>query len=1340
MMENLLRAKGLWGIVERGIGEPVDNAALTENQRALLDEVRTKDHQVKHYLFQALDREVFEQILDRRSSKIIWESMKKKFGGNQKVKKTTCNALRRDFELLEMKKSESIDQYIARVTQVSNKLRGNGEVMPDSKIVAKIMRTLTERFNYICVSIEESTNMEEISVDELQSTLTMHEQKFKRFQKEEDDQILKVEDKFGSRSRGKGRNTFEIDQAFKVEDRFGSSSRGRDRNAFGRSRGGGRQPFNKSAIECFKCHKFGHFQYECPLWNKEAHYTTCEEEDDILLMAQADQYGEEKDEVWCLDSGCSNHMCRSEDLFSVLDKTFKHSVKLGNNTKLIVAGKGIVKLRLNNVLYAVGEVYFVPELKNNLLSVGQLQEKGLTIMFKEGKCSVTHPKRGEILQTNMKTNRMFKIISEVQDYGETEEHCLQTTTKDITTLWHERLGHLNYNSLHNLKNKKMVHGLPEFKSDNLTCNSCVNGKQTRSGFPKEATWRASKPLELIHSDLCGPITPMSSSGKRYFLTFIDDFSRKCWIYVLENKSDAFTHFKYFKSMVENDANAKIKCLRTDRGGEFNSAEFDEYCKTNGIKRHLTTAYTPQQNGVAERKNRTLMNMVRSMMSGKNMPKKFWPEAVNWSCYVLNRCPTSSVEGMTPQEAWSGNKPSVEHLRIWGCLAHVHVPKPGRVKLDDRSKTCIFLGLNEGTKGYRLFDVQTERVVISRDVLFEEDKQWNWNEQQAETGKTTSGWSNIDDTILEESPIDHDDEPVDDQDNEAPAQVVDQNADQLDANEGSPVQGRATTRQGRAIRQPRWMGDYVTGEEVSDDEVNIVLGSNVEDPLYFEEANLEEKWRKAMQSEIESIERNNTWSLTTLPQGSKKIGVKWIYKTKTDEAGNITKHKARLVAKGYSQREGVDYTEVFAPVAKMDTVRMILSIAAHKNWKIYQLDVKSAFLQGEIEEEVYVSQPPGFEVIGKEDHVYKLHKALYGLKQAPRAWFSKIEAHFMKTGFKNSDNEQTLFTKRSETGSIIIVSMYVDDLIYTGNDYKMMMMFKESMVKVFEMTDLGNMNYFLGIEVRQTQAGIFIGQKKYAEEILKRFAMDDCNSVLCPMLPGTTFDKDIGGRQIDETYYKQIVGSLMYLTNTRPDMTFAVSILSRFMSKPTELHLQLAKRVLRYLKGTTDYGIYYQRDKNAGLLAYTDSDYAGDKYDRKSTSGYAFLISNGAVAWSSKKQPIVALSTTEAEFIAAAVCACQGIWMKKILRELDHSPGSCIHIKCDNSSTIKLSKNPVLHGRSKHIDIRFHFLRNLTKEGKIALEFCGTTDQVADILTKPLKNDSFMKLRSVLGVRSSTEIS
>ncbi|GAA0167070.1 hypothetical protein LIER_22083 [Lithospermum erythrorhizon] len=312
LMENLLRAKGLWSAVEMGHTEPLDTDMLNENQKALLDESRIRDYQVKHYLFQALDREVFEQILDRSTAKIIWESLKKKFGGNEKIKKSMRNTLRREFELLEMKKGETIDSYFARVTTVSNKLRTNGDDISELKIVEKILRTLTDQFTYVVVSIEESSNIEEMTVDELQSTLYSHEQKFNKGIKAEEDQVLKVEDRPFMRGRGRG------------------SVRGRGR---------GRPVFNKATIECFKCHNLGHFQYECPKWNKQANYVALEEDDELLLMAEVEEIKEKYEDVWFIDSGCSNHMCNREDMFFNLDKNFSHFVKLGNNTKMLVAGK-----------------------------------------------------------------------------------------------------------------------------------------------------------------------------------------------------------------------------------------------------------------------------------------------------------------------------------------------------------------------------------------------------------------------------------------------------------------------------------------------------------------------------------------------------------------------------------------------------------------------------------------------------------------------------------------------------------------------------------------------------------------------------------------------------------------------------------------------------------------------------------------------------------------------------------------------------------------------------------------------------------------------------------------
>ena len=439
-----------------------------------------------------------------------------------------------------------------------------------------------------------------------------------------------------------------------------------------------------------------------------------------------------------------------------------------------------------------------------------------------------------------------------------------------------------------------------------------------------------------------------------------------------------------------------------------------------------------------------------------------------------------------------------------------------------------------------------------------------------------------------------------------------------------------------------MEDYETGEGLSEDEVftNLVMFVD-RDPVLFASAVKCDKWRAAMDAEIEAIEKNSNQQLMELPPGGKKIGVKWVYQTKSNENGEVYKYKARLVAKGYSQQHGIDYSEVFAPVARLDTVRLVVSLVAKKQWQIYQLDVKSAFLHGKLSEDVFVEQPPGYVVKGEEQKLYKLKKALYGLKQAPRAWYSLIESYFMKEGFQKCPYEHTLFLKKSERG-ILIVCLYVDDLIFSGNDESMFSKFKQSMMAEFDMTDLGRMRYFLGIEVHQKGDGIFLSQRKYTQEVLERFGMEDCNPVHNPIVPGLKMVRDENGVKVDGTMYKQIVGSLMYLIATRPDIVYSVNLISRFMEHPTQLHLVAAKRILRYLKGTLGFGMFYKKGGKLKLIGYTDSDYAGDVEDRKSTSGYVFMLSSGAISWSSKKQPIVTLSTTEAEFITAASCSCQAI--------------------------------------------------------------------------------------------------
>jgi hypothetical protein len=418
---------------------------------------------------------------------------------------------------------------------------------------------------------------------------------------------------------------------------------------------------------------------------------------------------------------------------------------------------------------------------------------------------------------------------------------------------------------------------------------------------------------------------------------------------------------------------------------------------------------------------------------------------------------------------------------------------------------------------------------------------------------------------------------------------------------------------------------------------------------------------------------------------------------------------------------------------MDTVRMILSLSTQNQWKIFQMDVKSAFLNGVLEEEVYVEQPLGYLQQGNEGKVYKLKKALYGLKQAPRAWYTRIDTYFINNGFRRSPYEHALYVKANKDGDVIIVCLYVDDLIFTGNNSRLLAEFKENMSTQFEMTDMGLMSYFLGIELKQTNEGIFISQKKYAADILKKFKMESCKPMLTPMEERLKLEKESGGNLVNSTNFRKLVGSLRYLTATRPDIVYGVGLISRFMDSPRQSHWQAAKRILRYVKGTIDEGIFYSSSAKLELIGYTDSDWAGETETRKSTSGYVFHLSTGVFSWSSKKQQVVALSTAEAEYIAATNCATQAVWLRRMLSELQYQQDGPTKIFCDNKSTIALTKNPVFHGRSKHIDIKHHYIRDLIRDKEIVVEYCTSEDQIADIFTKPLKTNLFLKMKNLLGM-------
>jgi hypothetical protein len=524
---------------------------------------------------------------------------------------------------------------------------------------------------------------------------------------------------------------------------------------------------------------------------------------------------------------------------------------------------------------------------------------------------------------------------------------------------------------------------------------------------------------------------------------------------------------------------------------------------------------------------------------------------------------------------------------------------------------------------------------------------------------------------------------------------------------------------------------VTRKQLASFSTNHAFVSFIE-PKKVYEALEDHDWIDAMHEELNNFKRNKVWKLVPRPNGCKNvIGTKWVFKNKQDSNGIVIRNKARLVAQGYSQVEGVDFGETYAPVARLESIRILLAYASHHNFKLQQMNVKSAFLNGPINELVYVKQPPGFEDPNHPDHVYKLDKALYGLKQAPRAWYEHLREFLVDRGFQVGVIDPTLFTKKVG-GNLFICQLYVDDIIFGSTNNAFNDEFAKLMTSKFEMSMMGELKYFLGFEVKQYREGTFVNQAKYTQDMLKRFTMMELKPYKTPMSTSVDLHTDTEGNDVDQKLYRSMIGSLLYLCASRPDIMFSVGKCARYQAAPKESHLVAVKRIFRYLLHTPNFGLWYPKGSSFHLMGYSDADYAGEKKDRKSTSGSCQFLGRSLVCWSSKKQNCVALSTTEAEYISAASCCAQLLWMVQTMKDYGIN-FTKVPLLCDNESAIKIAHNPVQHAKTKHIEVRHHFIREHVERGNIDLSFVGTKDQLADIFTKALDEPRFRELRNELNV-------
>ncbi|KAD3338048.1 hypothetical protein E3N88_33569 [Mikania micrantha] len=785
-------------------------------------------------------------------------------------------------------------------------------------------------------------------------------------------------------------------------------------------------------------------------------------------------------------------------------------------------------------------------------------------------------------------------------------------------------------------------------------------------------------------------------------------------------------------LVENQTGRKIKKIRSDNGLEFCSGLFNQFCRENGISRHLTVPGTPQQNGLVERMNRTLLDKVRCMLISSGLPQNFWAEAVMTAAYLVNRSPSSAIEMKCPMEKWSNKSPDYGVLRVFGSVCYAHI---NQGKLEPRAQKCILLGYPSGVKGYSLLRLEggSPRVIVSRDVVaFKEELMY-----KDVVGKADDRFR---DSFEGDTGVQIEVEKSGESSN-MPSEVTGNQENNDQVREGYSI---AVNRPRRTVVLPM---RYREGEDLSAVAFSVAEMEAVTEPLgYYEAINSDDKenWMKAMNEEMRSLYQNETWRLVDKPINQKLVDCKWVYKLKEGIEGvEKPRYKARLVAKGFTQREGIDYTEIFSPVVKHTSIRVILALTAVYDLELEQLDVKTAFLHGVLDEQIYMKQPLGFVDKEQPNKVCLLKKSLYGLKQSPRQWYRRFDEYMVKNGFSRSMFDNCVYIMEYSSGRFVYLLLYVDDMLIACEDKRQIQIVKGVLMREFDMKELGSAKKILGMEIQRDRNKklLYLSQSSYIRKVLKNYSMENCKPVMTPMAQHFKLSKSdcpVTVEEIEEMQnvpYSNAVGSLMYLmVCTRPDIGYAVSLVSRFLSNPGKLHWGAVKWILRYLNGSKDLGLIFGQ-VNADdplILGYVDSDFAKDLDRGRSITGYGFKVIGSMVSWKANLQHVVALSTTESEYIALTEAVKEAMWLKGFVTDLGFDQVDAL-VLCDSQGAVQLSKNQRFHERKKHINVKLHFIRDVIESKEVMVEQIDTLCNAADMFTKALAGSQFQNCLVKLGI-------
>ena len=1305
----------------------------------------------KQLIAATIPETIFSQIKGGTRAKEMWEALKKLHEERSRVTRVT---LLRKFRNLKCEEEGDVRTHFDELAHMREQLAAMGKTIDEDDYVDILLASLPSSYQPSVSAINASTRLGNNTI-------------------KSDDVIQLMTDEYERLTQDNKKAQPSQDQAFTADSK---------------------------RKECTNCKRRGHVQEDC--WAKgggqegggpkrgqgrgKERAAAADDSADIEAWAAITEIewegeGEESQQAAAAasgartskeveselyDSGASRHMSPFRHRFityhpidprpiTAADKRVFYAVGMGDLQIEVPNGESSSSVTLKDVLHA-------PDMALTIVSIGRITKSGCAVTFEGDICRI---KRGgkTIGVVPASANGLYRV-----DHSE----MAGSATTDVSLLsLHRRLGHISADAIRTLVRQGAVTGINLVDNGRtIDCESCEYAKTTRKAIRKEREDPLADSFGAeIHSDVWGPSPTMSLGGRRYYITFTDDHSRFTRLTLLRTKDEALDAYKTFASWAETQHNVRVKRLRSDRGGEYTGDNFTKFLNEQGTERRLTTHDTPQHNGVAESLNRRLLERVRAILHHSALPKSLWGEAIHFAVWLKNRTSTRAIGHSTPYERLYHSKPNLGGVPEWGQRVWVHVTSGS--KLDWRAQEGRWVGYDsESTHAHRIYWPGKNRVSVERNIKFApttvrftipflpEGEQTSSTSQSASQPADASPSTASDATKVNTTPSKlptptpaHTTRSVTRLAQSAPDSTAFANALNIP---GSPKAEQPQGEPNGEFTSPSYL-DKSGADPLFHSDLELAAAATTAledangDPKTVREARSRPDWllwKEAMDREMATLDEAKTWHTIPRPHGKNIVGSKWVFRVKRKADGSIDKYKARLVAKGFTQIQGIDYFDTYSPVAKFASLRTILALAARHDWEVESFDFNGAYLNGTLDdnEEIFMQEPPGYETAQDGGAVKRLQKSLYGLKQAGRKWYDALCRILTDLEFRASKADPGVFIAHISK-HILILAVHVDDCALTGSSSELINAYKQKLNERYALTDLGPIHWLLGIKIKRDRAArtISLSQKTYIESIISRFNLTDAKTVSTPMDPGVIYcKKDAPSSPAEAAHmksvpYREAIGSLMYASvATRPDITFAVSTLSQFLDNPGEAHWDAVKRVFRYLAGTKEFALTFGTEHH-DLVAYTDADGATQEH-RKAISGSAFLIDGGTISWSSRKQEIVTLSTAEAEYVAATHAAKECIWLRRLLDELSPHIPTPTTLFCDNQAACKIATTDNFHARTKHIDIRYHFIRQTIEDGTLDIVYCPTDEMVADALTKALPRWKVKGFASALGLRATLE--